>query len=409
MDATNFAHKNQQAQGRTSWDRRRLSPLAWAFTAAVVIAGCLDGNPKDGDQLAFNAAAADSEVDAHYVGVFVRPALDDSETADVSNWDPGLGCGGNPTTPGCDWTTFLSEWQEREGRHLIDVEAFTLAGERRFAGVYEPGATDDELVRAETWNELEQMWGDRQGESYLSDVEVFLEAGERRYLGVFRSGNRPQSLHDAALESDLSDLGITPPGYHIVDFEVYSWLTGTRYVAIVESGERNTLMDAGDLSAFHDLYHELGGTLSEGGEETLLAAPSDFQLLSDVEPCSDNAGSFAGLWHRFDHPRLSHEEDWLWIGHHFKGSAHATPAFIDKWEELSSSQLRLVDFEVLGEDAIGCTGQQLRMTTTDLGFHGVRPVQVRSDPGGAGFEITTNNTVPDHLPLVHDQGSSGPP
>jgi Bacterial tandem repeat domain 1 len=91
-----------------------------------------------------------------------------------------------------NWDNFRAKWEElsKQNLRLVDVESYTLGGQRVWAGVWRAGSDAHYLWVNASWDDFRAKWEQLAKQNLrLTVLTTYEEGGTRRYAGVWRAGS----------------------------------------------------------------------------------------------------------------------------------------------------------------------------------------------------------------------------
>ena len=220
-----------------------------------------------------------------------------------------------------------------EGYHLTDIESFTKAdGMRLWDGVFTEGAPRTLLRRDENTQSFHDRWEEWSNDGWrLIDLETYKSrSGERRWDGVFVRGSGRYALWRNFTTDEFHDKWeeSSNDGLRLIDIETYAGNDGRRlWSGVFREG-----------TGGYALYRNL--TRSEFGDQWSQLQDQGMRLI-DIESYFGNSGQrlWAGVW------RSDNGTDRLNRDMRFCGTWNQHSGFWDKHLQWTAEGYELADFE----------------------------------------------------------------
>ena len=229
------------------------------------------------------------------------------------------------------WEQVVHKWRMlgKAGMRLRDLEVFENAGQRIYAGVWEPGSGSHALYRYDSWDAFVNKWEELNGSGYrLIDISRVRHGNQWWYYGVWRGGSGAYALYayDSWSEFTAKWAELNGQGQRLIDIDLSESDGVITYIGVWRAGSGKTA-----LYNF-DTWSELVNKWTELGAQ-------GFQLRDmDITRLEDGTTRYVGVWGAASAKRALY-------------SYTTWTAFKRKWAELAEQGYSLLDVEVVQRNA----------------------------------------------------------
>jgi C1A family cysteine protease len=263
-----------------------------------------------------------------------------------------------------NWSNFTAKWDElsKQNLRLVDLDTYTVDGQRLWAGVWRAGSDNHYLWANADWSHFKAKWDDLAKQNLrLTALTTYEQGGTRLYAGVWRAGSDAYYLWTNATWANFAAKWdeLSKQNLRLVDLDTYTVGGQRLWAGVWRAGsDAHYLWVNADWSHFKAKWDDL----------------AKLNLRLTVLTTYEEGGTrlYAGVW------RAGSDAYYLWANASWDN-------FKNKWDELSKQNLRLIhlDTATLGATALA-GGSNIATMVTDGSSSGARAGLVEGGGGDTG-------------------------